>query len=121
VPFRQVRCGQSDKGVQLIHRTACLDAIVALLNPLPAKEARLPEITRPRIDLNGFLLTQAFGRNQTFVQSRTMPWGGLFLKSDFIGFQTFPAFGGEEAPKGRYMKSDSADFIYRNFPGFANQ
>jgi len=33
------------------------------------------------------------------------PWGGLFLKSECIGFQIFPAFGGSEAPKGRWMKS----------------
>jgi hypothetical protein len=53
-----------------------------------------------------------------------------FLKSDFIGFQTFPAFpkesgilriGGQEALKGRYMKPALAGFISgcglaRDFP-----
>jgi hypothetical protein len=37
--------------------------------------------------------------------------GGLFLKSDCIGFQIIAAFSGKGAPKGRCMKSAIADFI----------
>jgi hypothetical protein len=37
--------------------------------------------------------------------------GGLFLKSDLIGFQTGSACGGIEASKGRNMKAALADFI----------
>jgi hypothetical protein len=43
--------------------------------------------------------------------SKADPWGGLFLKSDCIGFQISPTFGGREAPKGRCMKSALTDFI----------
>jgi hypothetical protein len=39
------------------------------------------------------------------------PRGGFFLKSECIGFKMFPAAGGREAPKRRYMKSAKADFI----------
>ncbi len=52
---------------------------------------------------------QASARNQTLYGFGRR--GGLFLKSDSIGFQIFPTFGGREVPKGRYMKSDLADFI----------
>jgi hypothetical protein len=43
--------------------------------------------------------------------SKADPWRGLFLKSECVGFQISPASGGNEAPKGRYMKSDLTDFI----------
>jgi hypothetical protein len=52
---------------------------------------------------------QAFGPNQTPCQPSS--GGGLFLKSDSIGFQISPAFGGIYALKGHFMKSATADFI----------
>ena len=52
---------------------------------------------------------RAYGGNQMFLLSR--PMGGLFLISEYFGFQVSHGFRGSELPKGRYMKSDLVDFI----------